>query len=285
MEWPGTIPRTACGDPKRFLARVYGYHCQPGRQPRPSIIPPGEERVELVTEGRGTCVIDGISRSCEPGSLLWQVAGNQTISRADDGGYRCLAVQFQVATDAPRPAPRLTRMDSAIEARTLARELLDAVRQPGLDLPAFAALVWGRLIFAARRGREAAELPAPLQRVVTLIDLRFADPIGIDDLCAAAGWSPSTLHERCRGLLGSTPHQLLVERRLRAARELLVQGLPVAEVGQRCGFVAAAHFARAFSAAHGRSPTAWRREVLAEPTWRAHALVTPPPPRPDPPPG
>ncbi|MCK6487725.1 MAG: AraC family transcriptional regulator [Planctomycetes bacterium] len=265
---PGSMPPTPCGDARRRLVRVYSYHCPRGRQPTPTVIEAGRERVELVTAGGGWWRDDGVERPCGPGALLWQAVGDQTIARSDPAsGYRCLVLWFEVPRGVMRPLPRWTQVAEVAEVRQFARELLTAVRGGGTPLPAIAAHAWGRLLFLACR-KAQTELPAPLQRMREYIELNLYHPIEIADLCVAAGWSSSTLHARCQAHCGCTPQQLVMEVRLDEARSLLARtDMPLGEVARRCGFVAQAHFTRAFARAVGMAPSAWRREQRAEPTW------------------
>ncbi len=60
-----------------------------------------------------------------------------------------------------------------------------------------------------------------------------------------------------------TPRAWIQQQRLRRACLLLAdpawRGAGVAQIGQACGFADAAHFSRAFAAAQGMSPSAWRQ--------------------------
>jgi AraC-like DNA-binding protein len=61
-----------------------------------------------------------------------------------------------------------------------------------------------------------------------------------------------------------TPRAWIQQQRLRRACALLAdpawRGTGVAQIGQACGFADAAHFSRAFAAAQGVAPSAWRQQ-------------------------
>jgi AraC-like DNA-binding protein len=70
----------------------------------------------------------------------------------------------------------------------------------------------------------------------------------------------STRHlARLFALEDTQPHRFILEKRLQGAFRLLSQadsrGLDIAEVAYRQGFTSQAHFARAFKAHYGRTPS------------------------------
>ncbi|EJE53521.1 transcriptional regulator containing an amidase domain and an AraC-type DNA-binding HTH domain [Acidovorax sp. CF316] len=81
-------------------------------------------------------------------------------------------------------------------------------------------------------------------------------------LADETGISLRTLH-RAFAARGSTFAGTLRQLRLARAGDLLrrpqLAHVSVAEIGRRCGFADASHFARAFQRAMGMSPAAWRR--------------------------
>lgn len=81
-------------------------------------------------------------------------------------------------------------------------------------------------------------------------------------LADEAGVSLRTLH-RAFAAQGGSFAGTLRQMRLARAGELLrrpqLAHVSVAEIGRRCGFADASHFARAFQRAMGASPAAWRR--------------------------
>ncbi|MFT3696541.1 MAG: AraC family transcriptional regulator [Kofleriaceae bacterium] len=98
-----------------------------------------------------------------------------------------------------------------------------------------------------------------LARVIELISVHFADRLTLEQLAAEAGISKYHFTRLFRQKVGMTPYRFVQETRLAVAREMLVStDLPIAEVGARCGYPAASHFATAFSSRYGMSPAAVR---------------------------
>ncbi|MBC9206914.1 AraC family transcriptional regulator [Roseomonas aerophila] len=82
----------------------------------------------------------------------------------------------------------------------------------------------------------------------------------LEVLAAAAAFSPCHFHRIYRAMTGETPAATLARQRLqRAAGELLGTARPMARVARRAGFGSVAAFTRAFRAAHGLPPAAYRR--------------------------
>jgi len=100
------------------------------------------------------------------------------------------------------------------------------------------------------------------RRIARAIALIAADPArapSLEAMAAAAAFSPFHFHRIYRELTGETPAETLARERLSRAASLLVKGgLPVAAVAKRCGYGSAAAFTRAFRAAYGTPPAAYR---------------------------
>jgi AraC family transcriptional regulator len=100
------------------------------------------------------------------------------------------------------------------------------------------------------------------RRIARAMALIAADPAKtptLDELAAAAAFSPYHFHRLYRELAGETPAETLARERLSRAAHLLLRGaLPVAQVARRSGYGSAAAFTRAFRAAYGTPPAAYR---------------------------
>jgi AraC family transcriptional regulator len=100
------------------------------------------------------------------------------------------------------------------------------------------------------------------RRVARAMAVIAADPARtptLEELADAAAFSPFHFHRIYRELTGETPAETLARERLSRAAGLLVrEALPVAAVAKRCGYGSAAAFTRAFRAAYGIPPAAYR---------------------------
>ena len=85
---------------------------------------------------------------------------------------------------------------------------------------------------------------------------RVADEtFGIDSLARELGQSRRTLYRRCDEL-GISPKEMIVQRRLDHAKQLLLQERgSVTDVAYAVGFRSVSHFSRKFREHHGTRPS------------------------------
>jgi AraC-like DNA-binding protein len=110
-----------------------------------------------------------------------------------------------------------------------------------------------------------------LLRAKDLADARYFEPLGVDDMAAAAGLSRAHFSREFRRAFGESPHAYLLTRRLeRAASLLRMTDRSVADICFSVGLQSVGSFTTSFTRTFGRSPTAYR---AAFPPARAHAIV------------
>lgn len=110
-----------------------------------------------------------------------------------------------------------------------------------------------------------------LLRARDLADARFAEPLEVAELAAAAGLSRAHFSREFRREFGVSPHAYLLTRRLeRAAAMLRTTDNSVAEICLAVGLQSLGSFTTSFKRAYGISPTAYRESF---PPASAHAVV------------
>jgi AraC-like DNA-binding protein len=110
-----------------------------------------------------------------------------------------------------------------------------------------------------------------LLRARDLADARYAEPLGVGDLAAAAGLSRAHFSRAFKQAFGESPHAYLLTRRLeRAAALLRTTDRSVADVCLSVGLQSIGSFTTSFGRAFGLSPTAYR---AAHPPATQRALV------------
>lgn len=98
-----------------------------------------------------------------------------------------------------------------------------------------------------------------LLRARDLADRRYADPLTVDDLAAAAGLSRAHFSREFRKAFGVSPHAYLLTRRLeRAASLLRTTDRTVAEICLAVGLQSVGSFTTSFTRMYGMPPTAYR---------------------------
>jgi AraC-like DNA-binding protein len=102
-------------------------------------------------------------------------------------------------------------------------------------------------------------LPA-LRRAHDLIDLRYADPLNLDDLAREAGYSRFHFARAFATAYGETPRAYLTRRRLERAKTLLRSAnLTVTEVCFTVGFDSLGSFSSLFRRVVGQTPSGYQR--------------------------
>jgi AraC-like DNA-binding protein len=110
-----------------------------------------------------------------------------------------------------------------------------------------------------------------LLRAKDLADARYFEPLGVDDLAAAARLSRAHFSREFRRAFGESPHSYLLSRRLeRAAALLRNTDNSVAEICFSVGLQSVGSFTTSFGKTYGTSPTAYR---AAFPPASQHARV------------
>lgn len=103
-----------------------------------------------------------------------------------------------------------------------------------------------------------------LGRMSDYLRRNIADPdLNLKKVAAATYLSPSYLTHWLRKEVGKTFSDMVLERRMHAARNYLLNGSkPVGEVARLCGFADEAYFSRRFRQIHGLPPGQFRRQQL-----------------------
>ena len=98
-----------------------------------------------------------------------------------------------------------------------------------------------------------------LLRATDLADARYAEPLGVEEMAAAAGLSRAHFSREFRRAFGESPHGYLLTRRLeRAAALLRTTDRSVADVCFSVGLSSLGSFTTSFTRTYGMSPTAYR---------------------------
>ncbi len=98
-----------------------------------------------------------------------------------------------------------------------------------------------------------------LLRAKDLADARYAEPLGVEDMAAAAGLSRAHFSREFRRAFGESPHAYLLTRRLeRAAALLRTTDRSIADVCHSVGLQSLGSFTTSFTRTYGLSPAAYR---------------------------
>ncbi len=110
-----------------------------------------------------------------------------------------------------------------------------------------------------------------LLRAKDLVDARYAEALGVDDIARVAGLSRAHFSREFRRTFGESPHSYLLTRRLeRAAALLRTTDRSVTDICFSVGLQSLGSFTTSFTRTYGMAPTAYR---LSFPPAASYALV------------
>ncbi len=98
---------------------------------------------------------------------------------------------------------------------------------------------------------------APVKRVLDYLDEHLSEPVTLDTLSHTVFLSKYYLERKFKEETGASIYQMLQQKRMIHARNLMRKGLSLTEVSQRCGYVEYSGFYKAFVSEYGVSPHAY----------------------------
>ena len=140
------------------------------------------------------------------------------------------------------------------------------------DLERESRLLWAMTQLVSRHaerrplGRHRDREPRAVRRAREYLEGRYAENVSLECLSRVAGLSRFHLLRAFRDETGLPPHAYLLGVRLREAKSLLLDGVPVARAAQDAGFFDQSHFTRHFKRLVGVPPGQYApgRRSLAE---------------------
>ena len=101
----------------------------------------------------------------------------------------------------------------------------------------------------------------PFDFVYQYLQKNYLKPILIQDLSESLGIARSTLHKQFKDKIGISPQQYLMQLRLEAACQLLMNShMPVDEIAASCGLRDKSYFTRVFKGRYGITPGTYRKD-------------------------
>jgi AraC-like DNA-binding protein len=263
-------------DPSGLSTQVIfsGTHC--GRENLLRTYPSGS--LHFVRSGRAEALLAGSTPVLieQPSLLFFPRAHSHSLRALDDGGIElvCAIATFSegfrqsVALSFPEmvvvPLHELAPVRHAAEAFFAEA----ASKAPGSRQMAdhLCAIVLAYLLRhlcetqeQQRSGLIAAAGDSRIASAIKAIHTCFHDGLDLETLARAAGMSRSRFVEHFKRLVGTSPHNYLVNYRIGVAQQLLARRLPVKTVAQRVGYATTAAFVRKFKDVVGVSPGAWAK--------------------------
>ncbi|EAP76184.1 AraC family transcriptional regulator [Roseovarius nubinhibens] len=227
-----------------------------------------------ITKGQARITLEGVQRGLGAHNAVVIPAGS---GFALEPGAQCFGWVVSVAAQSPILMPDNAQILRILEVQnqTELTALIDRMQRethhnlPFADeaLAAHAQLmtVWLR---RAMIDHDNTARPKASQRLVTayaaLIERDYHLPRVMADYAADLGVTPTHLTRTCRQSAGMTAADMLVRRKLHAARVALEDGdLPITQIAASLGFGSAAYFSRFIQHHTTHSPSSLRKAARA----------------------
>lgn len=168
---------------------------------------------------------------------------SDVVADLEEGRRTTRELQAPVVDD-----PRLADLFVAARTAVMREAAAPAFEERLLSL--FAGLFCGT-------GSRVSPVAGRLARVRERIDDSPTAPHPLCELAALCGLSRYQTVRGFARMTGLTPHAYVMQRRLDLARELIRQGIPLADAAYMSGFFDQSHLNRVFVARHGFTPGAY----------------------------
>ncbi len=217
----------------------------------------------------------GPGRFCiTPGDAgaYWEHSGNPEILQLylRDGVYQHAVEQmYGVGGDCASIVPRFAVVDPLLEQLALAviNALRDGSMEDTLYIETIAQLIGVHLARAhsSRTRPRAAAAPdglshARIRRLLEYIEAHLGEDLSLQAMAAEIDLSPLYLSRAFRTIVGQSPHQYVVNRRVERAKRLLCDtDTPIADIALAAGFSSQSHLSNWFRRLVGVSPAVYRR--------------------------
>jgi AraC family transcriptional activator of pobA len=220
----------------------------------------------LYLGGRGRQVLGSGDAQVEPGTLVVIPPGVfHAFVRASERPPLCLMIDFQLerAGTCPAAVCSINRSETAQVRQHLAHLLRLQAGASGVLRWESAAVILQLLITLLRAANWLERVPAPgngaggpvMRRLLSTVD--SATPLR--HVVQRSGYQRDHLNRLVKRETGLTLGQLRLQRRLAKAKELLGQGIRVADAAEAVGVLDPSYFARWFRRQTGQRPSRWRR--------------------------
>ncbi len=197
---------------------------------------------DVITVNPGE-VHDGLGSKGRP--RHWHMAFLSPDVVADYAGWPLSQIEFRDPVFRRAGMSRL--VVSAIE--TLAGDHADPAR-----IEESVTLVLGSLVNETVAEAVPPKLSAAVCAVMDRMRDEWFEPLSLDDFARTAGMSKFQILRTFSKEVGITPHAYLTQHRVKQARRLILEGVPIAEAAVASGFADQSHLTRAYSRQFGLTP-------------------------------
>lgn len=224
-------------------------------------------KLESQIENKG-----GKLSGAKPGELWLVPAGNRYHSQARGADITYAVMTFPLGGEGL--APQIARFDPFLLScfRRMASAMAGADAQSQLLVEQLQTVIQTHLILtygdhaqltSRRVADEVKLLESERMKLLDYIDANLDGRLRIRDMADLTGRTTHQLVDACYDAFGMSPSRVVMEQRLRRARELLASSrATITSIAVATGFSSHSHFIRAFQQHYTMTPTQFRAEQL-----------------------
>lgn len=223
--------------------------------------------IGLVEEGRRELDYKGDKHQLGPGSIILLNPGEvHSCSSANGHNYRALSFdinfwQMITAEMTDKSCPyfgdfMVSDLDEFFSLQNLCSILensFSSLEQDSLLMETFVRLI-SRYSYSSAQLLPLGNEESIIQKAKDYLRENYSQNISLLELANIANLSPFYLVRAFSRQVGIPPHIYHVQIRINHAKELLIKGLPIADVAIQLGFVDQSHFTRVFKKLMGVTP-------------------------------
>lgn len=211
-------------------------------------------------------------------SSEWDIGGESDVLHIyiDDSTLRSIAEEgFGTGMKDVEILDTMSADDEVISALAplIMQEMTSGGPASSLMLDSFDQVIATHLLLRySSRGEQAKAViskPSPAQdrdlvaRITTYLIDRLDENVSLQDVADHVGLSKFYVQRRFRSELGLSPHEFVLQARLKKARDLLRGDTSLADIAYDCGFSSQQHMTNAFTRHMGLSPGRYRKHIRA----------------------
>ena len=220
----------------------------------------------INTEGEGTAEIGGREYPFSPGAVH-VIPPGMPHRKTAPGGFRDVYLRTDTLnrTDAPRKKERtltgpLILSDDSCHTMTNLLSILLSRYLIQKDMDAVTETMYNAVLQMIGESAALPPIHPVVSQVIQSITASYSDPdFQVTEALTATGYSKDHLRRCFQQATGMTPHEYLTDIRIRYAKRLLTQKMPVSEAALLCGYYDPDYFCRLFRAQAGMPPTAYQK--------------------------
>ncbi len=252
-----------------YIERAGIYHCDSTYQFAREATEISTCQMILVEEGGLQMQYRGEEREMRAGDMILMHLGEPHLYRSAGDGVRMIWMHLDGHGCLPYVRLITRTRGNTIKLRAFpgVREILDRIfilldKSDGMDSHELSVCVHYFFSLMMRSGHERfeTEIERSIRASAAYIQIHYAEEdLSVPLLAGREAVSVSYYVRNFRNIMGSTPHQFILQTRINAVRELLdTTSLSVETIAERCGFCSASHLISAFRKETGMTPLRFR---------------------------